>query len=114
MELVFEAQSIDYLRPVFTKAAAPAQTQELIVQDSYPDCGRIVFTGACAVMRGKEARDGSVVVTGGVRAGPVSYTHLDVYKRQFPMGLTPSPRYVLPEWFSKPTTVVPSSSQVYM
>ena len=69
MELVFEAQSIDYLRPVFTKAAAQEQTQELIVPDSYPDCGRIVFTGACAVMRGKEARDGSVVVTGGVRAG---------------------------------------------
>lgn len=56
-------------RPVFTKAAAQEQTQELIVPDSYPDCGRIVFTGACAVMRGKEARDGSVVVTGGVRAG---------------------------------------------
>ena len=69
MELVFEAQSIDYLRPVFTKTAAQEQTQELIVPDSYPDCGRIVFTGACAVMRGKEARDGSVVVTGGVRAG---------------------------------------------
>ena len=31
MELVFEAQSIDYLRPVFTKAAAQEQTQELIV-----------------------------------------------------------------------------------
>ena len=48
MELVFEAQSIDYLRPVFTKAAAQEQTQELIVPDSYPDCGRIVFTGAIA------------------------------------------------------------------
>ena len=56
MELVFEAQSIDYLRPVFTKAAAQEQTQELIVPDSYPDCGRIVFTGACAVMRGRKRR----------------------------------------------------------
>ena len=69
MELVFETQSIDYLRQTFFKAAAQEQTQELIVPDSYPDCERVVFTGACAVMRGKEARDGSVVVTGGVRAG---------------------------------------------
>ncbi len=62
MELVFEEQSIDYLRPdLFTEAAAQELTQELIVPDSYPDCGRIVFTGACAVMRGKECRDGSVV-----------------------------------------------------
>ena len=34
MELVFEAQSIDYLRPVFTKAAAQEQTQELIVPEA--------------------------------------------------------------------------------
>lgn len=69
MELVFEEQSIDYLRRIFSKSAAQEQTQELIVPDSFPDCGRIVFTGACAVMRGKECRDGSAIVTGGVRAG---------------------------------------------
>ena len=54
MELVFEEQSIDYLRRIFSGSAAQELTQELIVPDSYPDCGRIVFTGACAVMRGKE------------------------------------------------------------
>ena len=69
MELVFEEQSIDYLRRIFSGSAAQELTQELIVPDSYPDCGRIVFTGACAVMRGKECRDGGAVVTGGVRAG---------------------------------------------
>ncbi len=69
MELVFEAQSIDYLRRIFSGSAAQELTQELIVPDSYPDCGRIVFTGACAVMRGKECRDGGAAVTGGVRAG---------------------------------------------
>ena len=58
MELVFEEQSIDYLRRIFSGSAAQELTQELIVPDSYPDCGRIVFTGACAVMRGKECRDG--------------------------------------------------------
>ena len=69
MELVFEEQSIDYLRRIFSGSAAQELTQELIVPDSYPDCGRIVFTGACAVMRGKECRDGGAAVTGGVRAG---------------------------------------------
>lgn len=59
MELVFEEQSIDYLRRIFSGSAAQELTQELIVPDSYPDCGRIVFTGACAVMRGKECRDGA-------------------------------------------------------
>lgn len=68
MELVFEAQSIDYLRPVFTKAAAQEQTQELIVPDSYPDCGGL-YLRRVRGDAGKEARDGSVVVTGGVRAG---------------------------------------------
>lgn len=69
MELVFEEQSIDYLRRTLCRAASQEQTQELIVPDSFPDCGRVVFTGACAVMRGKESRDGSVMVTGGVKAG---------------------------------------------
>ena len=46
MELVFEEQSIDYLRRIFSGSAAQELTQELIVPDSYPDCGRIVFTGA--------------------------------------------------------------------
>lgn len=69
MELVFEERSIDYLRRMISKTAGQELEQELIVPDSYPDCGRIVFTGACAVMRGKECRDGSVTVTGGVRAG---------------------------------------------
>lgn len=69
MELVFEQQSIDYLRRIFSKTATQEQTQELIVPDSYPDCARVVFCGASAIVRGKECRDGSVIVTGGVRAG---------------------------------------------
>lgn len=69
MELVFEEQTIDYLRRTLCKPAAQELTQELIVPDSYPDCARVVFTGGSCVMRGKECRDGSVIVTGGVRAG---------------------------------------------
>lgn len=69
MELVFEEQTIDYLRRTLCKAAPQELTQELIVPDSYPDCSRVVFTGGSCVMRGKECRDGSVIVTGGVRAG---------------------------------------------
>ena len=69
MELAFEQQTIAYLQRIFSRTAAQEQTQELIVPDSYPDCSRIVFTGASAIVRGKECRDGSVVITGGVRAG---------------------------------------------
>ena len=35
MELVFEEQSIDYLRRIFSGSAAQELTQELIVPDSY-------------------------------------------------------------------------------
>ena len=69
MELVFEEQTIEYLRRTLCKSTSQELTQELIVPDSYPDCARVVFTGGSCVMRGKECRDGSVIVTGGVRAG---------------------------------------------
>ena len=69
MELVFENQTIDFLRQIVSKTVTQEQTQELIVPDSYPDCARIVFTGANALVRGKECRDGSMTLTGGVRAG---------------------------------------------
>lgn len=69
MELEFKQRPIYYLRRMFSKISAQEQTQELIVPDSFPDCARIVFTGASAVMRGKECRENGVVVTGIARVG---------------------------------------------
>ena len=57
MELVFEEQTIEYLRRTLCKSTSQELTQELIVPDSYPDCARVVFTGGSCVMRGKECRD---------------------------------------------------------
>lgn len=68
MELEFKQQTIEYLQLSFSKTASQEQTQEMIVPDSYPDCARIVFTGASAIVRGRECRDANALVTGGVRA----------------------------------------------
>ncbi len=68
MELEFKQQTISYLQLSFSKTISQEQTQEMIVPDSFPDCARIVFTGASAIMRGRECREGNALVTGSVRA----------------------------------------------
>jgi hypothetical protein len=68
MELVFETKTASWLQPVIRQTRSQEETAEIIVPDSCPDIGRIVFTGAAAVLRQKECRAGSALVTGGVRA----------------------------------------------
>ena len=69
MELVFEQQSIDYLRRIFSKNATQEQTQELIVPDSQPDVQAVADAWAVCCVRDEEASAGSVSVSGAFQAG---------------------------------------------
>ena len=66
MELVFEAQSIDYLRPVRCKSCAQEQTQELIVPTAIRIAADCIY-GRVRGDAGKEARTEASVTGGGAQ-----------------------------------------------
>lgn len=71
MELVFQNKTSAFLRNTLCETRSQEQTAELIVPDSFPDCARIVVCCAQAILRGKECRQGSVSVSGAIRAGVI-------------------------------------------
>lgn len=68
MELVFESKPCAYLRRCVCETRTQEQTADVIVPDSCPDVERIVYASAAPIVRSRECRAGSVVVTGGLRA----------------------------------------------
>ncbi len=69
MELVFQNKTSAFLQKILHETRSQEQTAELIVPDSFPDSARIISCCAQAILRGKECRQGSVTVTGAIRAG---------------------------------------------
>lgn len=68
MELEFQNMNYGIVRRVVHEARTQDENIDLIVPDSYPDAARIVKCCGSAILRGKECRDGSMTLTGGVRA----------------------------------------------
>ena len=69
MELSVQSQSYHFLRNIVQEVRFQEETAEMIVPDSCPDIGTIVDAYAGAILRGKDCRDGSVSVSGGVKGG---------------------------------------------
>ena len=67
MELGFQSQTYHFLRNVVRDTRFQEETAEIIVPDSYPDIAAIADSCADAVLRGKDCRDGSMTVAGGVK-----------------------------------------------
>lgn len=68
MELRFDSRTMKYLSRVLQEAKCQEETMETIVPDSFPDVDRVLCGNAVVVMRSKECRTGSAVVSGGIRA----------------------------------------------
>lgn len=68
MELQFEKSELGYMSAALCRTQTQEETTEVIVPDSYPDAQSVICTSAACVMRGKEVRAGSVVVSGAIRA----------------------------------------------
>ena len=86
MELTFQNQTYHYLRNTIRDTRFQEETTDIIVPDSYPDIASIADSSADAVLRGKDCRDGSLTVAGGVKGTilyiPEDQSHprnLDVY-----------------------------------
>ena len=69
MDLTFQTTKLSYLKHVLHQVHRLEETGETIVPDSCPDIGTIVDAYAGAILRGKDCRDGSVSVSGGVKGG---------------------------------------------
>lgn len=69
MELAFQTSQLHFLRRAAQEVRYQEETAETIVPDSYPDISTIADCFANAILRGKDCRDGSVIISGGVKAG---------------------------------------------
>lgn len=69
MELEFKQSSMPYLKCVLQEMKYQEESGETIVPDSYPDIGSIIHTYADAILRGKDCRNGSITVSGGIKGG---------------------------------------------
>lgn len=68
MELAFQTNPLHFLRRSAQEIRYQEETAETIVPDSYPDIASIADCHACAILRGKDCRDGSVVISGAIKA----------------------------------------------
>lgn len=68
MELAFQTSPLRFLRQNAREVRYQEETAETIVPDSYPDIASIADCYAGAVLRGKDCRDGSVILSGGIKA----------------------------------------------
>ena len=67
MELSIQNQPYYYLRNVMQDIRFQEETAEMIVPDSYPDISSAAYCNAVAILRGKDCREGSVTVAGGIK-----------------------------------------------
>lgn len=87
MELAFQTNPLHFLRTAVQEVHFQEETAESIVPDSYPDIAAIVDCYADAVLRGKDCRDGSVTIAGGIKGG-IFYTPEDrTYPRKLELYL---------------------------
>ena len=68
MQLKFQTNKLRYLKPMMHEIRMQEETIDTIVPDSCPDILTIIDCYAYVVLRGKDCRDGCVVVSGGVKA----------------------------------------------
>ena len=69
MELLLETKSAEFLREILHGTISQEETGETIVPDSYPDAERVLHAYGSVVLRGKEYRNGSMSISGGIHAG---------------------------------------------
>lgn len=69
MELSFQNAQFSYLNRVLQKVQEQEELAETVVPDSYPDILSVVDAYAEPMIRGKECREGSVVISGGIQGG---------------------------------------------
>ena len=72
MELSIQANRLCFLKQVLQDIRYQEETAETIVPDSYPDMAAILDSYAVPVIRGKDCRNGSIAVSGGIK-GAILY-----------------------------------------
>jgi len=77
MELEFKRKNLPYLKQIVREVLYQEELSEIIVPDSLPDVGNIVESFAIPIVRGKESRNGSTTISGGIK-GEVIYNPEDL------------------------------------
>ena len=71
MEIAFQTSRMPFLKRILQEVRNQEETAETIVPDSYPDIASIADSYAVAIIRGKDCRDGSITISGGIKGGIV-------------------------------------------
>lgn len=69
MELTFQTSPLRFLRCFMQEVHFQEETSDTIVPDSFPDIGSIADCYADVILRGKDCRDHSVIIAGGIKGG---------------------------------------------
>lgn len=69
MDLSFQNTQFSYLKRILQKVQEQEELSETVVPDSYPDILSVIDAYAEPMIRGKECREGSVVISGGIQGG---------------------------------------------
>lgn len=77
MDLNFQRIPLQFLQPVIQEVQIQEETADLIVPDSYPDIATLADSAADIMLRGKDCRDGSIILSGGIR-GMILYNPEDL------------------------------------
>lgn len=69
MELTFQTRPFSYLHCLMNEVHFQEEVSDMIVPDSYPDIDHIADCFADVILRSKECRAGSAMISGGIKAG---------------------------------------------
>ena len=69
MELTFQTRPFSYLHCLMKEVHFQEEVSDMIVPDSYPDIDHIADCFADVILRSKECRTGSAIISGGIKAG---------------------------------------------
>ena len=68
MELTFQTHPFSFLHCLMNEVHFQEEVSDMIVPDSYPDIDHIADCFADVILRGKECRTGSAMISGGIKA----------------------------------------------
>ena len=69
MELTFQTRPFSNLHCLMNEVHFQEEVSDMIVPDSYPDIDHIAYCFADVILRSKECRAGSAMISGGIKAG---------------------------------------------
>ena len=97
MDLSFQTTPLRFLKRIAREVCYQEETADTIVPDSFPDISAITDCYANAVLRGKDCRSGSVILSGGIKAAILYHQDEDTTPRKLELYIPFTTKFENPE-----------------